>query len=436
MAAAAPEPPVSAAVPPLTRELVLRALRQIDRAGAPLPPSTVYELVYRSRRYPPRAVAEWAHRLATGDAAARWPHPAGTPTNALLEALDFTISTKRPVLAPGTAADVTEPADDLYLGAPAPPNSALAAEPGAPYAPPALPAGPAAPYTKAEALAELHMAEDELDAALAGLARRRNLLLQGPPGTGKTYLARRLAWLLLEARDESRLELVQFHPSYGYEDFVLGFRPDDRGQFRLVPGVLPLLCQRAAADPARPYVLLIDELNRGQVARIFGELLGLLEADKRGPAHALRLPYAPPEAPRFFVPENLFVIATLNLADRSLSPLDYALRRRFAVVELRPQFGAPLRALLAAHGVPGALAERLTARLGALNQTISDDPGLGPEFAIGHSYFVPPPGPLPAPEAWLRLVVDQEIGPLLADYWRDEPATAAAQLRKLRGMLE
>ncbi len=426
MAAAAPEPVTPAASPPLTRELVLRALRQIDRAGATLPPSTVYELVYRGRRYPPRAVAEWAHRLATGDAGARWPHPAGTPTNAVLESLDFTISTKRPVLAPGTASDAAESADGLYLGGPEP---VPAAEPKVPYAPAAA---PAAPYTRAEALGELLISEEELDAALAGLARRQNLLLQGPPGTGKTFLARRLAWLLLGARDDSRLELVQFHPSYGYEDFVLGFRPDAHGQFRLVPGVLPLLCQRAAADPARPYVLVIDELNRGQVARIFGELLGLLEADKRGPVHALRLPYAPPEAPRFFVPENLFIVATLNLADRSLSPLDYALRRRFAVVELRPQFGPRLRALLATHGVPAALAERLAARLGALNQAIADDPGLGPEFAIGHSYFVPPPGPLPAPEAWLRLVIEQEIGPLLADYWRDEPATAAAQLRKLR----
>ena len=414
---------VSAAVPSLTRELVLRALRQIDRAGAVLPPSTVYELVYRGRRYPPRAVAEWAHRLATGDAGARWPCPAGTPTNAVLEALDFTISTKRPVLAPGTAPDATESADGLYLGGPGP---AAAAEPEAAYA------SAPAPYARAEALGELLISEAELDAALAGLGRRRNLLLQGPPGTGKTFLARRLAWLLLGARDDSRLELVQFHPSYGYEDFVLGFRPDVHGQFRLVPGVLPLLCQRAAADPERPYVLVIDELNRGQVARIFGELLGLIELDKRGPAHALRLPYAPPEAPRFFVPENLFVIATLNLADRSLSPLDYALRRRFAVVELQPQFGEPLRALLAAHGTPAVLAERLVARLLALNQAIADDPGLGPEFAIGHSYFVPPLGLLPDAGAWLRLIIDQEIAPLLADYWRDEPATAAVQLRRLR----
>ena len=310
----------------LTRELVLRTLRQLDRTAPRLPPSTVYELVYRGRRYPPRAVAEWAYRLARNDNAAVWPHPAGQPTNAQLEALDFTISTKRPVLAPGSAHDADQTAqqqaEELYTGlepvGPAARATPQAAEPAPVYA------TPPAPYTRAEALAELFISENELDAALAGLARRRNLLLQGPPGTGKTFLARRLAWLVLGARDESCIELVQFHPSYSYEDFMLGFRPAADGQFRLVPGVLPLLCARAAEDPARPYFLLIDELNRGNVARIFGELLLLLEADKRGPVHALRLPYALPEAPPFFVPDNLHVIGTLNLADRSLAPLDYA----------------------------------------------------------------------------------------------------------------
>ena len=420
---AAPAPPL------LTREQVLRALRRIAREGRPLPAATVYELVYRGRRYPPRAVAELAYRLATGNPAARWPRPAGVPTNALLESLDFTISTKRPVLTSGSAHEGDEnarqQAEDLYTGLPSapPPSSAQAAEPTARYAAPA--------YTRADALAELFSTATELDAALAGLARRRNLLLQGPPGTGKTFLARRLAWLLLGAQDESRIELVQFHPSYGYEDFMLGFRPDAEGRFRLVPGVLPLLCQRAAADPGQPYFLLIDEVNRGNVPRIFGELLLLLEADKRGPAHALRLPYAPPEAPRFFVPDNLYVIGTLNLADRSLSPLDYALRRRFAFVALGPQFGPPLRQLLAACRVPAALIEQLCTRMDALNQTIADDPGLGPDFAIGHSYFCQPPA-LPAQaEAWLRLIYEQEIGPLLADYWREQPATATAQLRKL-----
>ena len=426
---AAPPDAAAAPAPLLTREQVLRALRHIARDGRPLPPGTVYELVYRGRRYPPRAVAELAYRLATGNPAARWPRPAGGPTNALLEGLDFTISTKRPVLSAGAGPDGDETArqqaEGLYTGlagapAPAPTH---AAEPAPAYAPP--------PYARAEALAELFMPEAALDAALAGLARRRNLLLQGPPGTGKTFLARRLAWLLLGARDDSRVELVQFHPSYGYEDFMLGFRPAADGGFALVPGVLPLLCQRAAADPDRPYVLLLDEVNRGNVPRIFGELLLLLEADQRGPAHALRLPYAPAEAPRFFVPANLFVIGTLNLADRSLSPLDYALRRRFAFVALEPQFGPRLREFLVARRVPPALAEQLCTRLAALNQAIADDPELGPDFAVGHSYFCQPPAPEQPPAAWLRLILEQEIGPLLADYWREQPATAAAQLRRL-----
>lgn len=421
-----PAVPDSAAIPPplLTREQVLRALRQIAHESHPLPPGTVYELVYQGRRYPPRAVAELALRLATGNPGAQWPRPAGAPTNTLLESLDFTISTRRAGLIVESAYD-PEPEKNAR---PAPvidqaPALSNAAEPPAPYAAPT--------YSRAELLADLFLPEAAVDAALAGLARRRNLLLQGPPGTGKTFLARRLAWLLLGARDESRIELLQFHPSYGYEDFMLGFRPAADGQFRLVPGVLPLLCQRAAADPDRPYFLLIDEINRGNIPRIFGELLLLLEADKRGPAHALRLPYAPPEAPRFFVPANLYVIGTLNLADRSLSPLDYALRRRFAFVHLGPQFGAPLREFLAARQVPAALITQLSRRLTALNQIIADDPELGPDFEIGHSYFCQPPPPPESAAAWFRLIIEQEIGPLLADYWREQPATATAQLRKL-----
>ncbi|WP_161787104.1 AAA family ATPase [Hymenobacter sp. IS2118] len=428
-----PSAPAASPPPLLTREQVLRALRQLAREGPPhLPAGTVYELVYRGRRYPPRAVAERAYRLATSDPAARWPRPAGAPTNALLEGLDFTISTKRPVLTSGSAHDGEETArqqaEDLYTGPVDEARQAAtalptAAEPNASYEAPA--------YSRADALAELFISESELEATLAGLARRRNLLLQGPPGTGKTFLARRLAWLLLGARDERRIEVVQFHPSYGYEDFILGFRPGADGRFQLVPGVLPLLCQRAMADPDRPYFLLIDEVNRGNVPRIFGELLLLLEADKRGPAHALRLPYAPPEAPRFFVPENLFVIGTLNLADRSLSPLDYALRRRFAFVELKPRFGTALRQFLKGRQVPEEIIEQLCSRMAALNQTIADDPELGPDFVVGHSYFCQPPAEPEQATGWLRLILEQEIGPLLADYWREQPATAAAQLRKL-----
>lgn len=432
----------------LTRAQVLQALRQLDAQGPRMPLSTVYDLVYKSKRYAPRAVAQLAYRLALGQPEAVWPLPAGAPTNQVLEKLSFTIATKRPTLenSPLLDGDVAaqEQMQELYTG-PAretPPRSGKPARPAESPATALAPAQvqePAAtyeqpelqPYDRAQALAELFMTESQLDAALAALRRRRNLVLQGPPGTGKTFLARRLAWLELGATDAARVELVQFHPSYSYEDFVQGFRPDARGTFRLQNGILVDFCQRAAQDPGRPYFLLIDELNRGPVARIFGELLLLLEADKRGPAHAVRLPYAPAGSPPFFVPENVFVIGTMNLADRSLAPLDYALRRRFAFVGLTPEFGEPLRAWLAARGVPAAVVKQLTSRLLDLNHTIADDPELGPDFCIGHSYFCQPPANPAEAADWLRLILEQEIAPLLADYWLDQPAKAAQQQQKL-----
>ena len=443
-AASAPSSSSPSAASPalLTRAQVLRALAHIEEQELHLPPGTVYDLVYQGRRYPPRAVAQLAYRLARDAPAARWPLRSGAPTNALLEALDFTIATKRPTLANSPLdGDVAaqEQLATLYTGrasaektaapkAPAAPaETPAAAEPAAPYD-----AGPAPrPYDRAAALAELFIDEVALDDALAALHRRRNLLLQGPPGTGKTLLARRLAWLLLGTTNAARQELVQFHPSYSYEDFVQGFRPDATGTFRLQDGVLPDVCRRAAAQPARPFVLLIDELNRGNVGRIFGELLLLLEADKRGPAHAVRLPYAPPGAAPFFVPDNLYLIGTLNTADRSLAPLDYALRRRFAFVTLAPAFGPRLRQFLLERGVPAPIVDRLLTRLTTLNDTIAADPALGPDFRLGHSYFCQPPPDPAAADQWLTLILEQEIAPLLEDYWREEPTKAAAQVKQL-----
>lgn len=429
-------PPISSPTQ-LTREQVLRALRHLDRAALPVPPSTVYDLVYRGRRYPPRAVAQQAWRFATGEADATWPLPAGTPTNRVLEQLDFTVATKRPTLA-NSPLDGDVAAQDattsLYTGlstdeVPAGPQrrSSVAHEPEAVYPSATLPE----PYDRAAALAEVFVSGQALDETLEALQRKKNLILQGPPGTGKTFLARRLAWLLLGSHDESRVELVQFHPSYSYEDFVQGFRPDGQGGFRLQDGVLPDVCRRAMQQPERPFVLLIDEINRGHLNRIFGELLVLLEADKRGPQHAVRLPYAPAEATRFFVPDNLYLVGTMNTADRSLAPLDYALRRRFAFVGMQPEFGAPLREFLSSQGVTTAVVERLTARLSALNQTIADDPDLGPDFRLGHSYFCQPPMSPGGSEHWLNMILAQEIAPLLDDYWFDQPAQATAQKRAL-----
>ncbi|RSK31095.1 AAA family ATPase [Hymenobacter metallilatus] len=434
MATSLPDPPQ------LTREQVLRALRHLDKEGPRMPLSTVYDLVYRGKRYAPRAVAQLAYRLALGQPAATWPLPAGAPTNQVLEHLDFTITTKRPTLASSPVLDGEVAAQDamqeLYTGSARAATAARA--PAAALAPPAVqePAGTyqtPQPYTQEMALQELFVSERQLAAARAALQRRRNLILQGPPGTGKTFLARRLAWLELGATDAHRIELVQFHPSYSYEDFVQGFRPDAHGTFQLQNGILLNFCQRAAQDPDRPYFLLIDELNRGNVARIFGELLLLLEADKRGPAQAVRLPYAPAGSAPFFVPENVYFIGTMNLADRSLAPLDYALRRRFAYVALAPEFGPPLQQFLATRGVPAATIARLVARLTGLNQVITDDPELGPAYCIGHSYFCQPPlHPTDAP-AWLQLILEQEIAPLLEDYWLDQPAKASQQKKKLLG---
>ncbi|SNC77282.1 5-methylcytosine-specific restriction enzyme B [Hymenobacter gelipurpurascens] len=425
----------------LTRDHVLRALRQLDREGPRMPLSTVYDLVYKGRRYAPRTVARAAWRLALHEPEAVWPLAAGGPTNRVLEQLDFTIATKRPTLE-NSALDgdvaAQEAMQELYAPqstkAPTGPDKAataaaaetLAQEPALAYELPAP-----VPYSREQALQELFITEDKLNAVLAALNRRRNVVLQGPPGTGKTFLARRLAWLQLGQTDARRVELVQFHPSYSYEDFVQGFRPNAHGTFQLQEGILLDFCRRAAQEPERPYFLLIDELNRGNLSRIFGELLLLLEADKRGPEHAVRLPYSPADAPHFYVPANVHFIGTMNLADRSLAPLDYALRRRFAFVEMEPEFGPPLQELLAQHGVPAQVVQRLVARLTELNQAIADDPELGPEFRIGHSYFCQPPAQPTEAEQWLTLILEQEIAPLLDDYWLDQPAKAAAHKKKL-----
>ncbi|MCB2378663.1 AAA family ATPase [Hymenobacter sp. BT635] len=433
-----PDSPTPFTPAQLTRDHVLRALRLIDRESHPLPASTVYDLVYKGRRYPPRPVVQLAFRLASGQPEAALPLLAGNPTNHLLERLDFTVTTKRPILANSPHdGDVAaqEAMQELYTGkgreAATKPAKALqtAAEVAEPLVPYELP--PAVPYDKATALRELFVAEETLIQAQSALQRRRNLILQGPPGTGKTFLARRLAWLGLGSTDASRVELVQFHPSYSYEDFIQGFRPDGQGAFRLTSGVLLDSCQKAAQEPEKPYFLLIDEINRGNVSRIFGELLLLLEADKRGPQHAVRLPYAPAEAARFFVPDNLFVIGTMNTADRSLAPLDYALRRRFAFLQMQPEFGSPLQDFLAAHQVPKAVISRLVSRLTELNQAIADDPELGPDFQLGHSYFCQLPASSAEASAWLDSILTQEIAPLLDEYWLDQPAKAAAHRKKL-----
>lgn len=274
-----------------------------------------------------------------------------------------------------------------------------------------------------------------LERMLAKLRMKKNLVLQGPPGTGKTWLAKRLAYALLGQRDESRVRAVQFHAGLSYEDFVRGLRPNADGKLVLVDGFFMEAVKAAIATPSVPYVVVIEELNRGNPAQIFGEMLTLLEADKRTPDEALVLCHARP-GERVYIPSNLYVIGTMNVADRSLALVDLALRRRFAFVDLEPEFGPVWREWVERCGMPPHLANEVQRRMLTLNETISADASLGAQFRVGHSYVTPARTfDAPVTLGWFRGVVESEIGPLLDEYWfdaRDRALMARAEL--LRGL--
>ena len=264
-------------------------------------------------------------------------------------------------------------------------------------------------------LGDLFIEEDDFSDIFRKLKREKNLILQGPPGVGKTFVAKKLAENL--AGSPERVRWIQFHESYSYEDFIRGYRPDGNGGFRLEDGAFHLF-NDAAQKSEQPFVLVIDEINRGKLSKIFGELLMCIECDKRGPKWAVQLPYrkAPDEQP-FYVAPNLYVIGLMNTADRSLAVVDYALRRRFSFHTLRPMFSTQRfkKFLLDKEMLP-ELMEKVLDRLIALNKTIEAE--LGPGFAIGHSFFCPSPGD-ELDENWYLDVVRSHIEPLLEEYWFD-----------------
>lgn len=288
---------------------------------------------------------------------------------------------------------------------------------------------PKPPFSKADALAKLFLSDVEFDNILSLLHYKQNIILQGPPGVGKSFIAKQIAFALMEAKDEERVTMIQFHQAYSYEDFIQGFRPNEDGKFALKNGVFYDFCKKAQRNPA-PHVFIIDEINRGNLSKIFGELMLLLEADKRGREFAMPLTYSPHDA--FFLPENLYIIGLMNTADRSLAMVDYALRRRFVFIELKPQFeSAKFRAYLNQSGVSDDLIERIAAHFTALNQQIADDKNLGKGFCIGHSFFCPNHAQPMYDERWYQQVIKYEIQPLLEEYWFDDSDKAAAAVRRL-----
>ena len=265
------------------------------------------------------------------------------------------------------------------------------------------------------------IAREQLERILERLRTKKNLILQGPPGTGKTWLAKRLAFALIGERDDSKVRAVQFHPNLSYEDFIRGWRPAGDGKLTLVDGPFLEMMRVAEKDPTSRHVVVIEEINRGNPAQILGEMLTLLEVDKRTPNEALELAYKRRDGESVFIPANLYVIGTMNIADRSLALVDLALRRRFAFIDLEPTLGKLWRKWVQEKcGIESEILAEIEQRFNALNNDISAATDLGPQFRVGHSYVTPPFGvPISDAREWFRQVVDSEIGPLLDEYWFD-----------------
>jgi 5-methylcytosine-specific restriction protein B len=286
----------------------------------------------------------------------------------------------------------------------------------------------APPFSIDDALKELFISRDRFEEILFSLSERKNIVLQGAPGVGKSFMARLLGYALLKQKDETRVKMVQFHQSYSYEDFIEGYRPADNG-FKLQNGVLRDFCEQARLHPNQDYVFIIDEINRGNLSRIFGELMLLIEADKRSPDCAVPLLYSRKD---FYIPKNLHFIGLMNTADRSLAMVDYALRRRFRFFTLMPQFDSEkFSTHLKAAGCEAGLIESMVSRFQKLNSQIaSPESGLGQGYQIGHSFFCPAPRAT-VDSAWYSRILHGEIKPLLEEYWFDEPdrvSTAMADL--------
>lgn len=296
-------------------------------------------------------------------------------------------------------------------------------------------------YSDNDFLNDVFMSKEKYDNVLNTLSNKKNIILQGAPGVGKTFAAKRLAYSIMGDKDDDRIEFVQFHQNYSYEDFIMGYKPTENGGFKLTEGVFYRFCKKAAEHGYKEYFFIIDEINRGNMSKIFGELLMLIENDYRGEAHAIRLAYQKESDPKFYVPENLYIIGMMNTADRSLAMIDYALRRRFGFCEMRPAFDTDkFKAYCKKASLVGKKFNDLIDTIKELNKAIALDPSLGRGFQIGHSYFC-----LGNSEnknenednldSRLAAIVEYDIIPTIKEYWFDNETMSEEWQKKLNNAI-
>ncbi len=281
------------------------------------------------------------------------------------------------------------------------------------------------PYTEKDFLNDVYISKESYESLKALLLDKKNIILQGAPGVGKTFSAKKLAYSIMGEIDKSRVEFIQFHQSYSYEDFIMGYKPNEEGGFYLKKGVFYNFCKAAKADPNRPYFFIIDEINRGNMSKIFGELLMLIENQYRG--ESVKLAY---NDELFSVPENLYIIGMMNTADRSLAMIDYALRRRFSFIDMKPGFDSEGFKKYQAS-LNSNLFNKAIETINLVNEVIAKDDSLGEGFCIGHSYFC---NQIAFSEQWLKNVIDYDIIPMLREYWFDNNQQFEQQVTKLKGI--
>lgn len=287
------------------------------------------------------------------------------------------------------------------------------------------------PYSKDKFLEEVFVNDEKYNEIIYSLKAKKNIILQGPPGVGKTFVAKRIAYAKMGSKDNDKIEMVQFHQSYSYEDFIQGFRPTQDGTFELKNGIFYNFCMKAKDNPSNDYFFIIDEINRGNLSKIFGELMMLIESDKRGEEFEIALTYS--ENEKFYIPENIYIIGTMNTADRSLAMVDYALRRRFRFINIEPAFNSEkFISHLKKNNIDEHIIEKVINRMNRLNSKIKDDTrDLGKGYEIGHSYFCTKPLVEENSDDWYKRIVYLEIKPLLYEYWFDNEETAKIEVESL-----